>query len=217
MAARCLLLLVAGFVALLQAPCAVPSSSRFTVPPRRGTYGQEVKRLYHVTEHGEAIREDGFMIPGVKGNVGGGIYFAETQAAAQSKATSTGYLVVADVHVGKALAIDQTRRKQQDWKLSESPWLLALAVIAVISLVLLGAMHLYEMVTKAGSADIMDMIDMFDVSPPLGSFTEGDWASCFRSLQEAGYDSVYATGLDGGPEYVVFNTDQVQIVEVRRM
>ena len=217
MAPRRLLLLIAGFLALLQALCTVPISSRFTVPPRRGTYGQEVKRLYHVTEHGEAIRKDGFMIPGDKGTVGGGIYFADSLSAAQSKATSSGYLVVADVHVGKALAIDQTSRTHQDWKLSESPWLLALTVIAVVSLVLVGAMHLYEMVTNGGSFDIMDMIDMSDMSPPLGAFTEGDWASCFRSLQEAGYDSVYATGLDGGPEYVVFNKDQVQIVEVRRM
>ncbi|CAE7763430.1 unnamed protein product, partial [Symbiodinium sp. CCMP2456] len=217
MASRCLLLLIAGFLALLQALCAVPVSSRFTVPPRRGTYGQEVKRLYHVTEHGEAIRKDGFMIPGDKGSVGGGIYFADSESAAQSKATSLGYLVVADVHVGKALAIDQSSRTHEDWKLSESPWLLALSVIAVVSLVLVGAMHLYEMVTNAGPVDIMDMIDMSDVSPPLGSFTGGDWASCFRSLQEAGYDSVYATGLNGGPEYVVFNEDQVQIVEVRRM
>ncbi|CAE7424301.1 unnamed protein product [Symbiodinium pilosum] len=211
---RRLLFLLGGCLALLHGPCCVPFS-RFTVPPARGTHGREVKRLYHVTAHGEAIQKDGFMIPGDTGTVGGGIYFAETEFAARSKATSTGYVVVADVHVGKAMTVDQANSNQLPWNAQGmNGWLIAFFLFALVALVILGALWIQEMITGTENLDIMDIME---ASPHLESWTGNDWASCFRTLQEAGYDSIYSTGFDTGPEYVVFSMDQVQIVEVRRM
>ena len=88
-------------------------------------------------------------------------------AAAVSKATSSGFLVVADVHVGKAMSVSE--QKPQDWSLSGSNgWLVLLAVMAVAALVLVGAMYLYELVTDADFGASGDLMDMMGLSPPLG-------------------------------------------------
>mmetsp|Transcript_42184 Transcript_42184/g.78459 ORF Transcript_42184/g.78459 Transcript_42184/m.78459 type:complete len:215 (-) Transcript_42184:119-763(-) len=80
--------------------------SKYRVPPSRPMFGDEIRTLYHVTAYGEDIKESGFMLRGNNGTVGGGIYFADCEEAAQRKANSGGYLVVADVHVGKAMRLD---------------------------------------------------------------------------------------------------------------
>ena len=171
------------------------------------------------------------MIPGAEGTLGGGIYFADSVTAAQSKATSTGYLVVADVHTGRALTVDQTVPQQSEWTWNSwHGWLLAFLFLAVAALVINGATWIYQIATDAsgGDTDLVDMIGisspfdadimgMMDMPPPIESWTGGDFQTCFRALQEAGYDSIYGTGFDDGPEYVVFNPDQVEILEVREM
>ena len=122
---------------------------------------------------------------------------------------------MADVHVGKAMTVDQANSNQLPWNAQGmNGWLIAFFLFALVALVILGALWIQEMITGTENLDIMDIME---ASPHLESWTGNDWASCFRTLQEAGYDSIYSTGFDTGPEYVVFSMDQVQIVEVRRM
>jgi hypothetical protein len=52
-------------------------------PPR-----PSIMRLFHVSAHGRQIEKDRKLRPGLRGSVGGGIYFAETAAAAKRKALS---------------------------------------------------------------------------------------------------------------------------------
>lgn len=63
-----------------------------------------VMRLYHVTDENGArgIQEDGVMYRGQNGSYGGAIYFADNGVLAMERARNKGYLVIADVFVGKS-------------------------------------------------------------------------------------------------------------------
>lgn len=70
-------------------------------------------RLYHVTDEkaGKLIMQSGEMLRGSTGMFGGGIYFAETVSSAKYKALHQGYLVEADVWIGKELRVPKAELK----------------------------------------------------------------------------------------------------------
>lgn len=80
--------------------------SKYWLPPKRKTFGNEIKELYHITKFGEEIRESGEMFRGSDGAVGGGIYFASSDHKCTGKANSAGWLVKARVLTGKAKEVD---------------------------------------------------------------------------------------------------------------
>eukprot|EP01084_Bolivina_argentea_P185245 319463_1 len=120
-------------------------------------YGRKVLRLYHQTNKtaADAIKKSCLMKRGSAGMFGGGIYFAETKKDTNGKAHNLGYMIVADVFVGK-------EKKCSDW--------------------------------KAGQFD-------------------------FGGLHAMGYDSVYAPKGSGSgrAERVVYNYDQVKIIDVYKI
>ena len=91
------------------------------------------------------------MLRGLSGMAGGGIYFAETKPDTANKAMSKGYLVVAEVKLGRQMKL-----------------------------------------TAFGDRNIT-----------------------FQSLLKAGYDSVLIPRTNGN-EHVVYNYDQVLVLEVKR-
>lgn len=74
---------------------------------KRRMRGAKVLRLYHITDEkaGKLICETNEMLRGSKGMFGGGIYFAESVKSAKHKALHHGYLVEADVWIGKELRV----------------------------------------------------------------------------------------------------------------
>mmetsp|Transcript_29166 Transcript_29166/g.44054 ORF Transcript_29166/g.44054 Transcript_29166/m.44054 type:complete len:146 (+) Transcript_29166:80-517(+) len=74
---------------------------------------RRVKRLYHITKAGDKIEATGEMLRGKDGYAGGGIYFAESVEEARKKAKSKGYIITADVIVGRAKVI--TRPEKHTW------------------------------------------------------------------------------------------------------
>jgi len=70
---------------------------------RRKVFGNKMMTLYHVTDTAAAdsIWKERKMIRGSAGMFGGGIYFAESVAAAKYKAQRQGVLITAKVFVGK--------------------------------------------------------------------------------------------------------------------
>ena len=46
---------------------------------------------------------------------------------------------------------------------------------------------------------------------------EGSMQQNFQKLQGAGYDSLHLTGFNSGDEWVVYNKDQVELVDVAHM
>ena len=76
--------------------------SKYWLPPRRLTHGKKIMRLFHITRFGPEIRKSGEMRRGSNGIAGGGIYFAETKAQANMKALTRGWIVTANVLVGKS-------------------------------------------------------------------------------------------------------------------
>ena len=114
-------------------------------------HGSATRILFHITDQNgvNGIQKSVWMRRGSSGLVGGGIYFAETIAAAKHKAHSRGLVIKARVFVGKSKLYDGT---SQD----------------------------------------------------------------FNSLYSAGYDSVYCPNGagTGDPEWVVYNSDQVEILSI---
>lgn len=77
-----------------------------TFKPKRTNFpvhGDKVMRLYHVTDQDAAkkIWMSKKMLRGSQGMFGGGIYFAESIEVAKYKALHQGYVVIADVFIGK--------------------------------------------------------------------------------------------------------------------
>lgn len=74
--------------------------------PKRHKYpchGHKVIRLYHQTDKkgALAIKSSKQMIRGGTGMFGGGVYFAETKKDTFGKAHNKGWMIIADVFVGK--------------------------------------------------------------------------------------------------------------------
>eukprot|EP00484_Ammonia_sp_Unknown_P017000 CAMPEP_0197044636 /NCGR_PEP_ID=MMETSP1384-20130603/20649_1 /TAXON_ID=29189 /ORGANISM="Ammonia sp." /LENGTH=205 /DNA_ID=CAMNT_0042476127 /DNA_START=74 /DNA_END=687 /DNA_ORIENTATION=+ len=75
-------------------------------------HGSKRMRLYHVTDEKgvSGIKSSGFwMKSGEDGMFGGGIYFAENIRDAHYKAHHKGFLITADVIVGRELKVDSWR------------------------------------------------------------------------------------------------------------
>ena len=98
-------------------------------PKRTGQYtaahgqgnNKNVIRLYHATdeEGARGIKDLGIMFRGKSGSYGAGIYFASSPKAAERKARNSGYLVVADVYVGKSKVVQYVDPEMSFTKLNQ--------------------------------------------------------------------------------------------------
>jgi len=203
--------------------------SKYVVPPSRKTFGSKIMTLYHVTDAGPEIERRGEMRRGSGGLVGGGIYFAETAEVCMRKALSHGYLVTAHVHIGNV--------KHVDVSLSNlfiligpvgvggllNPLLPVNLQVQLAALLVMASftgpaamviIHLLVAWLYAQAASIQAQYRDGAVNAVLGLNIHARENETFAKLQSEGYDSVKVLGMKTGIEYVVYNKDQVELVEV---
>ncbi|CAK9011344.1 Beta-lactamase domain-containing protein [Durusdinium trenchii] len=216
--------------------------SKYLVPPKREVRGvhTQVRELFHITRFGKEIENSGEMMRGTTGAVGGGIYFAATRKECECKAKTNGYLVRAKVFVGRAKCVDINLGSAQGllrlflmlggagfvqmlqplvpaYLLGTLMGLGSLAFVdpsAVIAMTMLAALAAWlatasSQVRQQAALNAINVLLQLPVGAPENE--------TFCKLYAEGYDSVELHGFSSGTEYVVYNKDQVEILDVTKV
>ena len=121
--------------------------------------------------------------------------------------------MIADVHVGRQMRVDihKGRTNPQMATLGAAGFMMfwCFGFFGGIA----GAVAAAEAEAIAGGA-VLSWTAAFAGGLPIWG---NDSKKSFRMLQKSKYDSLHVKGFNTGPEYVVFNRDQVEIIKVVKM
>lgn len=193
----------------------IEAMSKFLLPPQRETFGLNIKLVQFLTSKSSFRSRVAQVLPCSMGTVGRGIYVRSIPKALADRAEGQ-VLVTARILTGKALTIDVREVKVK------APFLPIAGLSASIMMMLMLGRKVLPLpapvALPSGLPNLSDLMASSTAATAAGLAMVAEAGSSmkrnFAKLHSLGYDSIRCTGLSTGEELVVYNEDQVEIVNI---